>query len=664
MWMSVLPQVLIACAVLILPGLIISVALRFRGFSALALAPALTVGVVVITSTLAPFLKVRFGLLPVAAVAAALSLLGLWAARFRPSGPAATGLNPLRVPDVRGDLAALAGAVIAGGLLAVHSVHLIGSPQAISQTYDAVFHLNSVRFALDTGQASSLTLGAMTGGGAYPAGWNAVATLVAMATGASVPLAVNITSIVLAAVFWPLGCLLLARSVVGGRPAALLAAGIAAASLGAFPLLMMDFGVLYPNLLAISVLPSSVALAAACAGLTPGLVRRDLASILALLLALAGLIVAHPTTFMAWLTWTLPMVVTLVWRSAAALRRKQARARSYVLRLALPVAGYAVAFDLLWTNLRPPPEASFWGPYQSIPKAIGEAVTISPDGLALAWLVAPLVFLGLWACFQDRWQRVWIAGVFALFTYLFVVVSGFTKSETRDFLTGVWYNDSYRIAALLPLVAVLLVAVGVDWAGRRILAMRGRSKAIELALDGSPRWGRAGTAAYRSVGIAAIVLAAITLGQQGGLELEVEQGSRNYRLAADSPLVSTDELQLMKRLPQTVPENALLIDNPYTGAALSYALGERKSAQLHVMSYVSPEVQRIYDSIGNVTTDASVCQAVRAANAYYILDFGPVEVHGGDHTPAGLRNLAANPGVQLIDSQGEAKLYKVTACGN
>ncbi len=171
MWMSVLPQVLIACAVLVLPGLIISVALRFRGFSALALAPALTVGVVVITSTLAPFLKVRFGLLPVAAVAVVLSLLGLWAARFRPSGPAATGLNPVRVPDVRGDVAALAGAVIAGGLLAVHTVHLIGSPQAISQTYDAVFHLNSVRFALDTGQASSLTLGAMTGGGATrPAG--------------------------------------------------------------------------------------------------------------------------------------------------------------------------------------------------------------------------------------------------------------------------------------------------------------------------------------------------------------------------------------------------------------------------------------------------------------------------------------------------------------
>jgi hypothetical protein len=165
------------------------------------------------------------------------------------------------------------------------------------------------------------------------------------------------------------------------------------------------------------------------------------------------------------------------------------------------------------------------------------------------------------------------------------------------------------------------------------------------------------------VGTAAVVAAAVALGQQGGLELEVEQGSRNYRLAADSPLVSTDELQLMKRLPQSVPENAVLIGNPYTGAALSYALGDRKSAQLHVMSYVSPDVQRIHESLGNVTTDASVCQAVRDANAYYILDFGLSEVHGGNHTPAGLHDLALNPGVQLVDSQGEAKLYKVTACG-
>ena len=113
-----------------------------------------------------------------------------------------------------------------------------------------------------------------------------------------------------------------------------------------------------------------------------------------------------------------------------------------------------------------------------------------------------------------------------------------------------------------------------------------------------------------------------------------------------------------------MPENALLIDNPYTGAALSYALGERKSAQLHILSCVTPDLQKIYDSLGNVSTEPGVCQAVRA-NAYYILDFGPGRsARRQPHCRAGLPTSQQNPGVQLVDSQGEAKLYKVTACGN
>jgi hypothetical protein len=55
---------------------------------------------------------------------------------------------------------------------------------------------------------------------------------------------------------------------------------------------------------------------------------------------------------------------------------------------------------------------------------------------------------------------------------------------------------------------------------------------------------------------------------------------------------------------------------------------------------------------------------VRDENAYYALDFGSKEVHGGDHTPPGLKNLDSNPGVELIDSQGDAKLYRITACAN
>ncbi|QCB96949.1 hypothetical protein E5206_08430 [Arthrobacter sp. PAMC25564] len=609
-----------------------------------------------------PLIHVRFGLVPVTVVSVLAAAAGFFAARFRRVRSGSAAPDGIRW-RTRSGLAPFAAFGIAAALLAASAVRVIGTPQSFSQTYDAVFHLNSVKFALDTGQASSLTIGAMTGGGFYPAGWNAVASLVASTTGADVPTAVSITSIILAAIFWPLGCLLLVRWVVGPGVAATIAAGIACASLGAFPILMMDFGVLYPNLLAISILPGCIALAASLAGLTPGQQRRDVGTVLALLLGLAGLVVAHPTTFMAWLTWTLPMAAFLVWRTFPELWRKRRNDRAAVARYLAGVSACGLAFVGLWVFLRPPEEASFWGPYHTVPQSFGEALTFSPMNLPPAWLVAPLALLGLWVCCRRPARYAWVAAVFVIFTALFVVVAGFPISPIRNFLTGVWYNDSYRIAALLPLVGVLLAAIGVDWAGDALAGIRERGAARKTVVEGQARWRSPIRATCRAAGGIVLVLAAAALGQQGGLGKEVHEAASRYTLDGDSALVSPDELAVIHRLKQTVPPDAVLIDNPYTGAALSYALGDRKSAQLHILSSVSPGVEKIYESAGAVSTDPGVCEAVRAEHAYYILDFGSKEVHGGHHTPAGLTHLDQNPGLQLVDSQGDAKLYKITACG-
>jgi hypothetical protein len=651
-----------AAVLLIAPGLLVALALRFRGFDALGLAPAFSVGLIVATSTLAPFVNVRFGVIPVAAASVLVAAAGFFAVGFRAVGSGAaspTGIR-WRAPSA---LAPFASFGIAAALLAASAVRVIGTPQSFSQTYDAVFHLNSVKYALDTGQASSLTIGGMTGGGFYPAGWNAVASLVASTTGLDVPTAVSITSILLAAVFWPLGCLLLVRWIVGPGVAATLGAGVACASLGAFPVLMMDFGVLYPNLLAISILPGCIALAASLAGLAPGQQRRNVGTVLALLLGLGGLVVAHPTTFMAWLTWTLPMVAFQVGKTFPSVWHDRNRRRSQLRRFVVAVTTYGIAFLLLWIYLRPPKEASFWGPYRTAPQSLGEALTFSPMDLPPAWLVAPLALLGVWVCYRRPARFAWVGAVFVVFTALFVVVAGFPSSAIRNFLTGVWYNDSYRIAALLPLVAVLLVAIALAWASDALAGMQDRRLALKTIIGGPAGWRGPTRAAYRAAGGIVLLLCAVALGQQGGLKKEVQQAASRYTLDANSALVSQDELAVIHRLEQTVPPDAVLIDNPYTGAALSYALGDRKSAQLHILSSISPGVEKIYESAGMVSTDPSVCEAVRAEHGYYILDFGSREVHGGQHTPPGLTNLAQNPGVKLVDSQGDAKLYKITACG-
>jgi hypothetical protein len=658
MWLPILPQILLAASLLLAPGLAVSLALRFRPFEALSLAPALSVGILVVSSTLTPFVGVRFGPVPVAVVTVLVAGAGYWVSRHRCAQASAFAGGR---SGVWTRVAPYAAAAVACALIGWRAAQVMGSPESFSQTYDAIFHLNSVRFGLDTGQASSLTIGAMTGGGFYPAGWNAVAMYVAIVTGADVPLAVNITSIVVSSVFWPLSCLLMTTWVTGRRPAAVIAVGIACASLGAFPLLMMDFGVLYPNLLAISVLPASVALAVRITGSLAARQRPGLPAALALLLSIAGLVVSHPTTFMAWLVWTLPMIASCLYKLAPGLwKDREANRRRYRLHVAA-AGGYCLSFLLLWIFLRPPEEASFWGPYHTVPQAVGEALLVSPMGLAPAWLVAPLALLGLWACFRMPQRHAWIAAVFVIFAGLFVVVSGFPISPLRNFLTGVWYNDSYRLAALLPVVAVLLVAVGVSWTQAQIVARR-RTTAGRLFGNAIPGGPPRNFRLRAFAGFTALSAAAIVLGQQGGLQQEVAQASTQYSISDDSPLVSPDELAVIRRLERTVPAGATLLGNPYTGAALSYALGDRKAAQLHILSYVSPELREIYDDLGVVSSDPEVCAAVKDENAYYALDFGPREVHGGDHTPQGLKNLDRNPGVELIDSQGEAKLYRITAC--
>jgi len=74
---------------------------------------------------------------------------------------------------------------------AVVVVQGIGSPETLSQTYDAVFHYNAIAYIVDSGNASSLTLNSLgtpgTPGSFYPSAWHDFASLLVLTTGASAP---------------------------------------------------------------------------------------------------------------------------------------------------------------------------------------------------------------------------------------------------------------------------------------------------------------------------------------------------------------------------------------------------------------------------------------------------------------------------------------------
>jgi hypothetical protein len=136
----------------------------------------------------------------------------------------------------------------------------------------------------------------------------------------------------------------------------------------------------------------------------------------------------------------------------------------------------------------------------------------------------------------------------------------------------------------------------------------------------------------------------------------------SYRLSESSPLISSDEMALINRLPAEVPDDALMVGNPWNGSSLAYALADRKLIQLHILSAVPEGTAPLLHGPVPSKDDPNVCSAVNRLNIDYILDFGHREVHGRDSGYKGLDSLIAAGMATLQDSEGEAKLYRLQLC--
>ena len=60
----------------------------------------------------------------------------------------------------------------------------------------------------------------------------------------------------------------------------------------------------------------------------------------------------------------------------------------------------------------------------------------------------------------------------------------------------------------------------------------------------------------------------------------------------------------------------------------------------------------------------AVCDAVERTQVRFVLDFGPREVqHLGPHVYPGIADLETSDAFELVDQEGEARLFELMACG-
>ncbi|MFC0675643.1 DUF6541 family protein [Brachybacterium hainanense] len=671
-WLPMVLPFLVTAAWLLLPGMVCTLALRLRPAPAAGLAPLASLGLISAAAVLAPRTGLSWGPLPVLALTVLVGGL-LWAARLlrarrrrrlapeaEASSPAAAVPWPRRALRLPSSLEALtfAGMALGAMLMARLVMTTLQAPDALSQSFDNIFHQSAVRAILDgAASPSSLDLLALTADpGAstfYPAAWHDTVSLVLLSIGGQdVALATNAMTLAVCALVWPAGAVLLSRSVLPSSllRLGLLPAGVLSAALPMFPRMLIVFGVLYPNLLGMALLPGMLVLLLRLLGIG----RRDGMSMPAVLvlglLGGIGTALGHPNAAMSLLALAVP--VAALGAVGALLRAAHPRLRGGLARAGLLTAAALGLFLLargIWPVIRPPEQALVWEPDATIPEAIGRILLFSLPAARPAWSLAVLLLLGAYATVRHR--RAEMLAAWGLVAYLFVAVTAWPDGPDRDALVGVWYNDPYRLAAMFAIPALPILALGVAHLSRAladVLAPRLRGRARRLLRP--------------VIGLAAVVLClAITQGSTW-MTASLDYARPAYRMSADANVLSPDELALIERLPQEVPADAVLIVNAWNGSSLAYPYTGIATTRHHTLEHATEEDRLVEQHLRDAAADPTVCEAVTELGAGYVLDFGEDYVNGQTWDFPGLRDLGTAEGFTLVDSEGAAALYRIDAC--
>lgn len=706
-WSRMVVPLLVTILWLWAPGVPVTVALRLRPAAVWAMSPLVSVALIAVAAILAPLAGLTWGPLPVVLLALAAGATA-WSARVlatrlrrgRDRDPASVGDAATR-PDGAEQSPSSSGAEASGASRASHGLRrgavgetaaspllngaslrsrvrslglitlgsfviaailtarlvreVLGRPDALSQSFDNILHQNAVRWILETGNASSLDLLTMTSRPGdptfYPAAWHDIVSLVLATTGSTdIPVATNALAIAVASLVWTGGAVLLIRAAL---PSSLVRYGlpvgaVLAASFPTFPLLFLKFGVLYPNLLGLALLPAMLVLALRFVGLAP---RERLPLPAVVVLGLIGAVAvsfSHPNSSMSFIVLVIPVAVAGGVRALLRTREPRigGRLRHGVALLLLAAAALVVA-SILWPVIRPPVEALGWPPIMSTSEAFGQALLLNPIEGWPRWPLGLLLVIGIVRCVRT----VDLGPVLAwgVVVFLWLAIASWPEGEARSALVGVWYNDPYRIAAVLTLPSLPLAAVGaahlVDLVARRLPRTSSRWKGPVL-----------GT-------LATAVLATVTQASPW-MHQAVGAAADMYRFTdrEGRGLLTADERDLLEEIPALVPEDAVIVTDAWNGSSLAYAYTGRRTTTLHTLEYHSPDVVMLNDHLDEAAEDPAVCEAVDRLHARYVLDFGPQQINGFENPRGGFDHLADAPSFTLIASEGTARLYRIEAC--
>ncbi|MCK6211766.1 hypothetical protein KZX45_14545 [Georgenia sp. EYE_87] len=666
-WTQTLPVALAALAVLYIPGALVLRALPARGLVALAGAPAVTFGAlgavaIGLSAVGVPWSPLSVGLVLVALLAVGVAVT--WKMRTR-EAPAEDGGRWWAV--------AVAGSAAVGFLvqalpLKAGMIH----PGALLQAWDAPFHYSAIEIVRDFGDASPFGgLDPLYGDSAqsvfYPSLWHAVAGLL---PGPAVLVANVMLFVALGT--WMLGVAALARVCFPSLPAVAVVAPLVAGASTAYPSVMIRMSQ-YPLTVAVALVPGVLALVAhvvlgrrSSRRARGGLARP--ATILVLLgLAALGLFAVHTSALVAVAFALAPLVLLQV----ATVVRSLARAGRGVAAAAVAAGSVAVAAAAVWSVLSTERLRSMMGferDVTAVGASVRNALLMDSFGPADPLVNLPLAVaggIGLVVALTRRSSR-WLALAWALFLAVYVVA--YLPAGPWKLLSAFWYNEGSRVQAVADTLWAPLVAVGVCFVGSLLVYLvPGRART-------APRRARTAQGGWRAVtaGVLAVVLGIGCFLVSGGFR--AEEKSQFWiapyfvpdAMAARGAYASDEEVAMLWRLRQTLPADAVVVGDPFNGAAFVPAVTGRRAVPPHVSggSARAADAQYLLQHFRDVGEDPAVCAAIGRLGVTHVYLDAPITIYGWDLAQSNPGMYGVDTaGFERVDAGGTASVWKITSCG-
>ncbi len=612
---------------LVVPGALIGWLLKLPRHVAAAAAAPITFGLVGAATPVYGVLGVPWNpwtagaLLVVASGLAA--AVRRWVLPLRPAveRPATHSYSPLWT------LVGIGGAAVIATVVFLRGTGGLG---AVSQYWDAVWHTNYTRWIAQTGQASPLRSGQFLNLETrapmfYPSAMHAIGALVLALSGAPATVAVNAGILVSVAVLIPVGAAALTWAASRGNVLAATFAALAASLFSALPY-DQTWRPAWPFALVVGL--SGVVVALLVSGELSGHPGRIVVSAL----TVVGAVSVHPS---AVLCIGIPVLCWLLVRLSVDRAGLGRHVLSLTVVAVLAGIGLAVQLRQVFGVSGTLVATNYPTPF-SITASLHLLASFNVGfvGHAGQWVLTVLAVLGGVVAVWRR-QGGWLVSVGMVFALLGVqTMTG--RLPWLHLLTSAFWNDYWRLGAMVAWVACALVGIGL----------------AEVV-----RWGA--LVPKVTVPVAAVLVGALLLlATNGGY---VGRNVSHMAIGYTPGVVGPAQLAAMNALPGLVPPGQVVLNDPIDGSPWMYAVAGVRPMFVHYeLGPLSPDQTLLLRSLNQLDTNPAVRAAVHRLGIRFVYA-GDRAIYPWTSLSPGFLNLDKVTALRPVFSDGGATVYRVTA---